>query len=248
MGEDLLHLTHEGACQTAFQGTPEACGRVLLVGEDNPQSSAPEHALFPYPEGCAGNRLMKILGLRPATYLALWRTNLCSPRWSKKDAASRMIHLTWPDAPWDTIVLLGRKCADVFSAWHDVAPFATVRHDVVGMNGAIEDRHKTFQVVSLPHPSGRNLLWNDPRSAATARARAAGCGARRAVGRRPVSPLAKKIQWVVLLLIQEQPRKLTWRAIASTTGFPAHDVEDAIWGLCQEGVVSICLDSTLEAL
>lgn len=63
-----------------------------------------------------------------------------------------------------------------------------------------------------------------------------------------MSPLAKKIQWVVLLIIQEQPRKLVWRDIARTTGFPGNAVEDAIWDLVQRGVVRICPDSTLEVM
>ena len=73
-----------GACRTAFGHSPPDCARALLIGEDNPLSAVPEHALFPYPVGCAGHRLAGILGLGNAAYLALWRTNLCVGGWSSK--------------------------------------------------------------------------------------------------------------------------------------------------------------------
>ena len=54
---DLLHLEHLGACRSALRDTPDACGRILLCGEDNPVSAEPEHALYPLPDNCAGHRL-----------------------------------------------------------------------------------------------------------------------------------------------------------------------------------------------
>ncbi len=183
--EDRLHLSHAGACRTAFRVTPEACGRVLLVGEDNPLSSAPEHALFCHPPGCAGARLQSdILGVSRATYLALWRTNLCSPKWSAPAARDRAHDLLFDAArPWSTIVLLGRKVADVFARVlepsarsplsgkrAEFSPFSSTRLDDRGrwVDHLIPQQYDVT-IVSLPHPSGRNLLWNDARRIADAR-------------------------------------------------------------------------------
>lgn len=176
MSEDRLHLEHAGACRTAFDHVPAACARVLLVGEDNPQSSRPEHALFPYPQGCAGNRLQdQILQLPRAQYLALWRTNLCNPTWSRRAAEGRSIHLLAHDVPWDVVVLLGRKVADVFAYMRDdgISFFDSFGHEVRYMSGPAIGTSRTFRIISLPHPSGRNLIWNQPGPAATARARLA---------------------------------------------------------------------------
>ena len=166
---DDLHLEHLGACRTAFRGSPEACGRILLVGEDNPQSARPEHALFPYPEGCAGNRLQeKILRVPRADYLAMWRTNLCCPTWSTRAAKLRGRVLLDRGAPWDLIVCLGAKVAGVMidfatnsSKYPEWEPF-TVRVAVNSIPPSKEIPTPMLRMVYLPHPSGRNRVWNAP--------------------------------------------------------------------------------------
>ena len=151
--------THLGACRESRDGGE--C-RVLLLGEDNPQSAEPEHALYPYPPGCAGDRLREIVGLDEDAYLGLWRTNLCSPKWSVKAARERSLDLLNHDAPWSVIVLLGAKVAKVFEAHVGaLAPFTTGH--VYGAYGPDGQSPKRFAVVALPHPSGRNRIWNDPR-------------------------------------------------------------------------------------
>lgn len=146
---DRLHLEHAGACRTAFRDVPDACARILLVGEDNPISAAPEHALFCAPEGCAGQRLQGLIFSLPRTqYLALWRTNLCVGGWSAPRARMRARELTAPAAPWNVIVMLGRKVAAAFSQVVpvEVAPFCV--------------HEGRLRFASLPHPSGRNTVWN----------------------------------------------------------------------------------------
>jgi hypothetical protein len=157
---DRLHLTHLDACRTAFDGTSEACARILFLGEDNPLSQEPEHALFPYPEGCSGWRFChKILGVRRATYLATWRTNLCVGKWSAPKARTRALQLVAPECPWRIVVMLGRKVTDavVGALDHDAElwPFQADYFDVGGAE---------FTLISLPHPSGRNKIWNDHRA------------------------------------------------------------------------------------
>lgn len=172
---DSLHLEHLGAHRTAFDHVPEACGRVLLLGEDNPQSSDPRHALYPLPAGCAGSRLQdRILDVGMAPYLATWRTNLCSPRWSLSQARLRARALISRAAPWDIIIALGAKVAHVMGELTTVGtrypkwtPF-TVR---TAVNDGVNQDVPTplLRVVYLPHPSGRNLVWNSGDAVSTAR-------------------------------------------------------------------------------
>lgn len=135
---------------------PVGCASVLFVGEDNPQSSDPRHALYPYPPRCAGERLCnQILGLDTATYLACWRTNLCAGRWSKPQARVRAeLLLNTYIGPWRVIVLLGAKVREAFS----VADQEVIKIPV--FFSAYSSAVRTL--VSLPHPSGRNLVWNNP--------------------------------------------------------------------------------------
>lgn len=128
-------------------------GRVLLLGENNPYGSDPQFALYCYPPGCAGYRLRRIFGLPQYQYLGLHRANLCEGDWTMGEARRRAkIYTADPSAPWRVIVMLGRKVADAFD--YD-RPFFT--HDVMPMTGG------EMTLVSLPHPSGRNTVWNDKR-------------------------------------------------------------------------------------
>jgi hypothetical protein len=123
-------------------------GRVILVGEDNPYGSDPAFALYCYPPGCAGYRLRRILGLPQHQYLALHRKNLCDSAWTKKAAETRVFEILSPAAPWNVVVLLGRKVTKAFASVAlddaDFVPFST-KVCCPGMT-----------LVSLPHPSGAN--------------------------------------------------------------------------------------------
>lgn len=161
---DNLHQEFLRACRTAFRGS-EACGKVLLLGEDNPISSAPEHALFPYPEGCSGERLCnKVLGLRRATHLALWRTNLCVGGWSMPRARERAHALLSEHAPWSVVVLLGAKVREAIGYEGAFFTYGTRYGWSPG-----DAPSRPFTLVSLPHPSGRNLVWNNPARCVDAR-------------------------------------------------------------------------------
>jgi len=136
----------------------EVC-RVVLIGEANPYGSAPEFALYCYPPGCAGYRLRRILGLPQHKYLAIHRTNLCPTDWSTREARRRaQLLVADPSAPWRVLVMLGRKVADAFGY---EKPFFT--HDVATRTDG------EMHLVSLPHPSGRNTVWNDGRLVTRAR-------------------------------------------------------------------------------
>lgn len=157
---------------------PDACRRILLVGEDNPLSTSPEFALYFQPSGCSGHRLQsKILGLDARRhYLAMWRSNLCCGGWDRSMAKDRAAALCGQRSPWDTIVLLGVKVAGAFAEVlhnREVAQmFEVTRYSgdrlaiSVGIRGG-DPGDTSF--VTLPHPSGRNTLWNDKAQIARAR-------------------------------------------------------------------------------
>jgi len=164
----LVHHTWAGACRVGPQGQePWEGHRVLLLGEDNPQSDDPTRALWAAPTGVAGERLQsKILQLGHATYYGLWRTNLCSPTWNRAAAEERAaIVLSTGWTPWTTVVCLGRKVSTVVGGalgqhldtwswypwWKEVDDWASCE---------LADFH--VSIVSLPHPSGRTRDWNDP--------------------------------------------------------------------------------------
>lgn len=145
-----------------------ACGRILLLGEDNPQSTRPEHALVPWPDNCAGHRLMaRIFGIPEQLYLAMRRTNLCCPTWSVAEARARAAAILRNAERDSLIVALGAKVRDAIhhpyrAAGKPPAFFTATQHGPVCGGGFVN-------VVHLPHPSGRNQIWND--SAQIARAR-----------------------------------------------------------------------------
>lgn len=130
---------------------PGACRKVLFLGEDNPQSSDPFFALYPAPERCAGDRLCNyILRMPEDNYLACWRTNLCHDGpWNLRRARARADVLLGQHTPWGVIVVLGAKVAKIAGkcVGIELEPFKAYET----MSGYI---------VYLPHPSGRNLVWN----------------------------------------------------------------------------------------
>lgn len=140
--------------------------RVWLVGEHNPLSADPRHALYPRPPGCAGARLAKVLGLSEEAYLSAFeRRNLLphdAPRWSAalaRDAAKALLGET---STGDRLVLLGARVAAAFGLLFRESLFRPAVRPV-GLAGAPR------AVLVLPHPSGRSREWNAPDAAPKAR-------------------------------------------------------------------------------
>lgn len=143
--------------------------RVLLVGEQNPYGPDQRYALFPEPPNCAGWRLChKVLGIPRRIYMSHYdRVNLCNGPWRVRDARQAAAAIL--DKPeWRVLVLLGAKVTAAFG--RDFRPFTSlwVQEDYGS------DQRK---MVILPHPSGRNLIWNDPSSYVRAREILAHAGA-----------------------------------------------------------------------
>lgn len=127
--------------------------RPLIVGMNNPISSRPEYALYPWPRGCAGNRLFEMLRdvLPSATmheYVKRFeRVNLVSGRWHRATARSAARALR-PSLTARSVVLLGREVAEAF----EISP--SYPSGTPAPDGAI--------FYLMPHPSGRNRQYNDP--------------------------------------------------------------------------------------
>lgn len=124
---------------------------ILLVGEDNPYGQDPRFALYHKPRHASGNRLRQHLGLRDATYERLQKINLCTKKWSLREARERAQLLTERGAVGGLriIVLLGAKVRDAFGLEMEFF-------------GVLSDPAVTPVFVLLPHPSGLNRLWNQP--------------------------------------------------------------------------------------
>lgn len=128
--------------------------RPVLVGMNNPVSSAPEHALFPYPPGCTGHRLLEMLQSRVPTatrkqYLDRFDRRNCMnsklfDRYLAAQGARALHEEFWGSNR--TIVLLGKDTVAAFGI-----PPLLIHPQVIG--GA------TWR--QIPHPSGRNHWYND---------------------------------------------------------------------------------------
>lgn len=115
----------------------------LLVGDANPYYDGDDSmALYHLPVSATGGRLRAILNLSSGEYLRSFdRVNLCRLRWVLKTARKKADELVC-DRP-GTIIMLGRKVATAFRK---------PRQEMFTKEG---------ELILLPHPSGRCLLWND---------------------------------------------------------------------------------------
>lgn len=95
---------------------------ILLVGEVNPLSTKPEHALYPWPPNCTGERLQRlVLGVSRRDYLAGFdRVDLCTGRWSAP--AARAVVLPHPSG--------------LCRAWHELGAYERAR-SVLRQAGAL---------------------------------------------------------------------------------------------------------------
>ena len=150
--------------------------RPLLVGLHNPLSPEPEFALYPLPERGTGGRILELL--RPAftrrQYLeAFDRVNLLEhdERVGGKGyvarlnrARIRLFEHVYANK-YETLVLFG---SDVWRAVNHAArpprpPWLC--WDTVTIVGEVGWR---VRFLTLPHPSGRNLWYNEPANRAAA--------------------------------------------------------------------------------
>jgi hypothetical protein len=126
----------------------------VLIGMNNPLNSDPKFALFPYPPGCTGHRIFCMLqsrrpGVLRKQYLETFdRRNLINDtEWVSslpylRDKAEQMRK----NLVGRTVVLLGNEVRRAFG----LRPVLVHPQEMDGV---------TWR--QLPHPSGRNLWYND---------------------------------------------------------------------------------------
>jgi uracil-DNA glycosylase len=129
--------------------------RPLFVGEAPSPSTDGRPGAAPL-VGETGRRLAEWSGLSPAEFHR--RTECVNlfdrlpRRWSARAARARATDVEFWHliAPYQrTVVLLGRKVADAFAV-ESPDPFSCTER-------------RAARLVVMPHPSGRNLFWNDRR-------------------------------------------------------------------------------------
>lgn len=132
------------------------CTRPLLLGMNNPLSDDPEFDLYPYPAGSAGYRLWRLLpeGTSRAQYLAAFdRRNLLRAReWSAAEAR-RAAQALLPDLVGRLVVVLGTEVRSALGL-PKVEPLSINESWLPGSPAQL-------RWVALPHPSGRNLWYNN---------------------------------------------------------------------------------------
>lgn len=127
-------------------------GGPMLIGESNPYSDDPEHALLPWPPQSAGARLCRLLGWTDREYLATFKRGnlLHTERWSVPRARAAAADLV--ESHDGDFVMLGARVADAFRK-NDLGLFI-----------------RDGRFVRLPHPSGLSRAWNDEGSESKLRA------------------------------------------------------------------------------
>lgn len=145
-----------GVDRAAISGPPDG----LLVGECPGPNTSGRLPLFPYPAGSSGGRLLKWSGLAPGEFLGrLARRNLYDlhvpPQlWDENDARVHAGEISaWlaEQGGGYRILLLGCRVGSAF----ELEPW-----------GACTRRIGAFgvEIRCIPHPSGHNVGYNDPRA------------------------------------------------------------------------------------
>lgn len=147
--------------------------RPVLIGMNNPINPDPKYALWPSPSGCTGWRVWQMLSaVHPLTQReyadAFERRNMIdSTTWSEPAAARAVVgHLATLGGR--RVVLFGAPLRRLFGfvlgdllaspMVRDIAPrYGLMLRDVPG-----EASTEAATFYLLPHPSGRNLWYNNP--------------------------------------------------------------------------------------
>lgn len=131
----------------------------LLVGEQPRPGGNPKLPLWPWPKNCAGARLFAMSGMKLMDYLRLLaRVNVSRQpvaRWNANGARQRGLALIETLPPGMRVIACGARARDALG---------------IGDWFRITDLKHRVQGVAIPHPSGRNLEYNDPDNRKLARA------------------------------------------------------------------------------
>jgi hypothetical protein len=124
---------------------------------NNPLSDDPEFDLYPYPAGCSGWRLWKMLpeGTTRSQYLeAFDRINLLRAREWNQGAARRAAEEIIPDLVGRFVVVLGTQVRTALVLPKAEPLSVNSTHVVAGGYG------HDLTWLAFPHPSGRNHWFN----------------------------------------------------------------------------------------
>lgn len=138
---------------------------LIILGEapgDYPRYDPKKHALFPYPVGCAGHRLMKLMGLERWEYVQLDRRNLLDYYPGKAGKGAKFPHGASREAVrklhesqaliGHNVLLVGKRLATAFG--YETQEMLTWHHC------------KAYNYAIVPHTSGINRWWNSPGNSA----------------------------------------------------------------------------------
>jgi hypothetical protein len=136
----------------------------VLIGENNPQFGDAEHALWPEPPNGTGANILKMLrehlpDLTQREYvLGFDRRNILDSKTWNDRAAREAAAPLWSELGGRRIVLLGSK------VFHSIHGKDTTPPQPIDWVTDFEDRTWCL----LPHPSVKNLWYNDPINRAAA--------------------------------------------------------------------------------
>lgn len=149
-----------GVTPELVDGPPVA----VVVGESPGPNTRGRHPLMPFPVGAAGSRLASYAAMPAGQWLGrFYRRNLFASHvedgWSAVDARARAAELReWMLSLGSfRVLLLGRRVADAFGIDR---PWTRVEEFHVDSGG---DTGTTLELLAIPHPSGLNHDYNDPR-------------------------------------------------------------------------------------
>jgi hypothetical protein len=140
----------------------------MLVGEAPGPNTSGRLPLFPWPASSAAGRLLKLSGLKPGDFLGrFFRRNLFdiyTDTWHAPMARERAEQILEEIAAVGSlrVLLLGTRVAAAFgldSLWSR----RTVERLV-----PLSNEQVLIELASIPHPSGRNQVYNDAKARAAA--------------------------------------------------------------------------------
>lgn len=140
---------------------------IIFIGEAPGPSNDPESAspLYPFPSNSAGGRLRRLTGLSRHDYVRhVKRMNLVPyypKQWPTSDARANAIQLVRGGMlSGARVVLVGARVRDAFFSKVNPKPnWLEWRPHVRGLHRGDKEWPR---FVCVPHPSGRNLWYNDP--------------------------------------------------------------------------------------
>lgn len=169
----MIDLAHQhvaawrlGKSHFNYQGDPPK-PRGLIIGESPGPNGNAKLPLFPEPHTSAAGRLLKYADIDPVEWMGkLIRMDLCDGPWSERRAVAgrtRAVEYILNEANYYDekplrVLLLGARVAQAFGCY---GPFGSVIHQY--------SEKPNVNITWIPHPSGRNPLYNDRKNQLCAR-------------------------------------------------------------------------------